>query len=190
MRLPRFVVSRAHLVALFGRLKLSACSRCGHVGALNRHGPMRGYSDTVDAIVVRGWRFYCSNRHRRRGCGRTTSVWFSAMLPRFVISGAALFAFVGAAARGWTRRRAWHVHGAARLCLRSGYRLWWRFALAQSHMRNTLLTHSPPPDSIASNPAHQLLEHLCRALPAATGTCAIGDPFAAFQSAFQTDILH
>jgi len=46
------------------------------VGALIRHGYLRGYDDSSpQRRAVRARRLYCSNRQARRGCGRTLSVW-------------------------------------------------------------------------------------------------------------------
>jgi len=54
-------------------LKSVSCPHCRAVDNLNRHGFLRGYAEEGSDRVVRCWRIFCSNRGRRRGCGRTHS---------------------------------------------------------------------------------------------------------------------
>ena len=94
-------------------VKLMRCPVCGKVGALILHGPLRGCCGCARWGRVRGQRFWCSNRHRRRGCGHTFSMVFSWVLRGRQATAPQLWAFLGALRRGEGLARAWR--GAARL---------------------------------------------------------------------------
>src|SRR5476649_1963438 len=64
--------------AIAERLKQTPCPHCKVVGALIRHGYLRGYDEcNSKQKTVRARRIFCSNRHARHGCGRTFSVWLA-----------------------------------------------------------------------------------------------------------------
>ena len=179
---PGFVQSEAELEEIRFTLKLQRCPHCGHTGALIGHGFLRGYSDSSDERIVRGRRFFCSNRHRRTGCGRTFSVALSRFLPRFIVTALALFEFVRSVVAGSTRYRAWRQLSVT-LSLRSGYRLWQRLGLAQAHLRARLSSLRDPPASSSQQPVAQLMAHF-----EAAGLVS-PSPFAAFQSHFGLPLL-
>ena len=69
-------------------VKQRRCPFCQLIGFLICHGYLRGFSpdcpegsDSAED-ALRGWRFYCSNRGRRQGCGHTFSVLLSRCLRR------------------------------------------------------------------------------------------------------------
>lgn len=163
-------------------LKLVRCPHCGRVGYLIGHGFLVGYAETGQEMLVRGRRFFCSNRYRRRGCGGTFSVVLSDVLVGFIVRAGTLFAFLQAVADGMSRKAAWErVSGA--FSLASGYRLWRRIRVAQGHIKTLLCRQRPPPDSASSEPLVQLLEHLRCVFP--SSEC----PFASFQRCFQAPLL-
>jgi len=180
----RYVAGRQQLDEVLLHAKLMVCPHCGHVGALNGHGFLRGYAETSSVRIVRGRRLFCSNRGRRPGCGRTHSVMLATQLARSVVGTGTLRRFVEAVVEGASRSAAWARFGTG-LCLNSGYRLWRRFDQAQSAIRTTLWRadlHAPP-DSNSSWPQAQLLTHLKAVMPGAA--CA----FASFQVRFQQGLL-
>ena len=72
-----FCRDEAEWAAIVERLKLTPCPHCRTVGTLIRHGVLTGFDDSSSRRTVRARRIFCSNRHRRCGCGRTVSVWFT-----------------------------------------------------------------------------------------------------------------
>jgi hypothetical protein len=171
--------SEAEWTAIVERLKLTACPHCRTVGTLIRHGALTGFDDSSPRRTVRARRIFCSNRHRRPGCGRTVSVWFVEKIRRLSLTTRALWKFLKKAVAG-------SITAAIREtnCPRSDRtfrRIWSRFQRRQSAIRTALLGRGPPPDLPAASSrrpaAAQVLAHLQAAFPHAD--C----PIAAFQQA-------
>lgn len=144
---------------LFG-IKLVACPHCRQTGALIGHGLLRGYAERGSERVVRGRRLFCSNRARRRGCGRTFSVKLATVLAGFLVRTFTLFRFAHAVLGGLTRRAAWIAETCGAFALSSGYRLWRRLGAAQSALRARLSRQAPAPECAAREPLAQLIAHL------------------------------
>ena len=80
---------------LADRLKLTPCPHCKNVGCLIFHGFLYGFDDhSPPRKTVRARRLFCSNRHRRTGCGRTVSVWFADKIRRLSLSTGRLWRFL------------------------------------------------------------------------------------------------
>lgn len=162
-------------------LKLQPCPHCGSVGFLVCHGFLRGY-DEHGEFSVRGWRVFCSNRFRRKGCGGTFSFTLDSVLRRLSISSHTLWGLVCAIAAGAGIKAAWK-NAKTSCSLQTVYRLWRRLKFAQSSLRTLLCRESSPPPCLAANPLTQLLEHIKTVFPNAS--C----PFAALQNRFQRFLL-
>src|SRR5882672_10490253 len=138
-----FYRSAAEWNALAERLKLTPCPHCQVVGALIRHGYLRGYDESSpQRKTVRARRIFCSNRNARRGCGRTFSVWIADKIRRLSLTTGALW--------------------------RTLQRIWQRFDRGQSKIRTALSGRCPPPALSAQpgqRPAAQVLAHLHAAFP-------------------------
>jgi hypothetical protein len=166
---------------LVERLKLMPCPHCNQVGNLNQHGCLYGFDEKHSRRkTLRGRRVFCSNRQRRRGCGRTFSVWCADKIRRLSLTTACLWRFLQLAAAGCLRAAC-----RAADCQRSDRtleRLWQRFRLGQAQLRTALSTRCPPPQMPAptARPAAQVLAHLQAAFPDAD--C----PIAAFQHTLRT----
>ena len=124
--------------AITERLKLTACPHCKTVGTLIRHGSLYGFDDsTPQRKTLRARRVFCSNRYRRRGCGRTISVWLAHKIRRLSLSTRNLWAFLQRAATG-TLAEAIRATGSP-LSGRTWQRHWRRFDRGQSAIRTALL---------------------------------------------------
>jgi hypothetical protein len=164
-------------------LKRMPCPHCKVVGALNRHGYLYGFDDSVPSRnTVRARRVFCSNRQARPGCGRTFSVWYADKIRRLSLTTACLWRFLQRAVAGSLCAALSAVH--CHLSDRTWQRVWKRFHLAQSRIRTALLARCPPPElpprsppPPAHRPAAQVLAHLQAAFPKAD--C----PVASFQHA-------
>lgn len=176
-QLKRFVATERELELSELDIGLWACPHCNKSGTLIGHGYLRGYAERGSELVVRGRRVFCSNRHRRAGCGRTFSVKLSTVLSGFVVRTLTLFCFATAVLGGLTRRAAWLNAAAGALSLSTGYRLWRRLSAAQSALRARLCREAPAPTSMVREPLAQLVQHLA----VAVGGERV-DLFAAYQS--------
>lgn len=181
---PRFVKSETALGEVLFGIKLTACPHCKRTGALIGHGLLHGYAEHGSETIVRGRRFFCSNRGRRPGCGRTFSVKLLTIVRGFVVGTLTLWCFTQAVLAGLTRRAAWLREASGALSLSSAYRLWRRLCAAQSGLRTRLCREAPAPNCAASEPLSQLVQHL--------GVVLGGDEadlFAAYQSRMQRDLF-
>lgn len=162
--------------------KAMTCPHCGLYGTLNAHGWLRGYAEIGSGRVVRGRRWYCSNRFRRPGCGRTWSVLLSHVIAGFTVTTTTLARFVGAVVGGACRSAAWRGVQSG-MTLSSGYRLWRRIDRAQPALRTLLSRGSPPPASTSALPMAELVGHLNAAL--SSEECVLGH----FQLRFQRGLF-
>jgi hypothetical protein len=173
-------------IALVERLKLTPCPHCRAIGTLIRHGSLHGFDDqTPPRKVLRARRVFCSNRHRRPGCGRTVSVFLAETIRRSSLSARTLLAFLRhAVAKG--------IAGATRavktpLSGRTWQRVWRRFDLAQSRLRTALRGRGPPPEGpfppLRRPAAAHVLAHLDALFPHDES------PIAAYQQATQSGFL-
>jgi len=178
-----FCRDEAEWAAIVERLKLTPCPHCRTVGTLIRHGVLTGFDDSSPRRTVRARRIFCSNRHRRCGCGRTVSVWIVHKIRRLSLTTRTVGAFLKHAVAGSIAAAIRATH-----CVRSDRtlrRIWTRFQRAQSAIRTALLSRGPPPlwppDGPAASSrrptAAHVLAHLQSTFPQAD--C----PVAAYQQA-------
>ncbi len=185
MRYPKgkkYLSTEAEQYQFLLGIKWILCPHCGRVGYLNGHGFLRGYAEDGQAMVMRGRRFFCSNRYRSQGCGGTFSVLLADMLVGFMVRTRTLFAFLKGVADGLSRKAAWES-AAPTFTLEGAYRLWRKLGEALPHIRTLLSRQRPPPASASAEPLVQMLEHLLGVFPSAD--C----PFASFQAHFQVPLL-
>ena len=141
-----FYRSDEEWIAIAERLKQTPCPHCKAVGTLIRHGFLRGFDDSnPQRKTVRARRIFCSNRHARRGCGRTFSVWLADKIRRLSLTTALSVALPP------TRRRRQHRSPPSApptaICSdRTWQRIWKRFDLGQSKIRTALSGRCPPPE--------------------------------------------
>lgn len=170
-RLPKFVRDESELSTSALNPKLHRCPHCGRAGTLVGHGSVRGYAHDSSCRIVRGRRLLCSNRHRQRGCGRTTTILLASMLARRVANTSTVSAVVGAS------------RTAIQLSKRAVTRLRRRWRHASPLLRTRLSSLRSPPQTATADPLTQLLEHL--RLVFADARC----PFEAYQLHFQAHLL-
>lgn len=178
-----FYRNAAEWNAIAERLKQTPCPHCKVVGTLIRHGHLYGYDESSpQRKTPRARRVFCSNRNRRRGCGRTVGVWLANKIRRLSLTTGCLWKFLQRAVVGSIAATIRAI--PCRLGFRSMQRVWKRFDLGQSQIRTALLGRGPPPElpteSSRRPAAAQVLAHLQAAFPNAD--C----PIAAFQHAMRT----
>jgi hypothetical protein len=163
-------------------IKWFCCPRCGKTGFLIGHGFLRGYSASGQGRVMRGFRFFCSNRFRKTGCGRTFSVLLSEFILGFMITAPILWSFVQGLEKGLCASAAW-CSMAGGFTTNSGYRILRLITNSQSRLKSFLCRVRPPPACDSENPLLQLAAHFRTVFPASS--C----PFASFQEFFQESLL-
>ena len=181
---PRFARDDSGLTDALLGIKLVGCPHCRRSGALIGHGFLRGYAERSSSEVIRGRRFFCSNRALRWGCGRTFSVALMNVLGGFIVRTLTLFRFAQAVLGGLTRRAAWLCAARGTFALSSGYRLWRRLQGAQSALRTQLSREAPAPLCAGREPLAQLLAHFRAVLGEGEA-----DLFAAFQAHAQVALF-
>ena len=179
----RFVRNELALARERRLAKQRSCPHCNAIGALNGHGPLRGYDAFGNPGQVRGHRLFCSNRGNRPGCGRSVSVWVGRFVPRFSVQTGVLLRLLMAVLQGGSTRDSLAQADPHGLSERSGYRLFSRLLRAQSHLRTRLCERGPSPPSQSAAPFAQLLSHFRSVLEAPD------DLFQEFQCAFQMDLF-
>ncbi len=165
---------------LLSGLKLRPCPHCRKPGSLNAHGFLRGYG-LGSSRIIRGKRIFCSNRGRRKGCGRTHSLFLPNIIPTFSILAILLWSFLFLVLSGKSRRQAFRNTFPFKNISRA-YSLWKRCLQSQINLRLALSTLCQPPLSTQVNPWLQVLEHLQLAF--SHSPCPIGDFQTTTQLAF------
>lgn len=180
----KFYKSQEDFRQIYLGLKQTTCPHCKLSGYLNLHGYLRGYDEkTCAGKVIRGHRIFCSNRNKRRGCGRTFSILALNILKKFIIRAYSLWKFLKNIAQGKDKKRSLSSLKVS-FSTSSVYRLWKRFCLAQTKIRMLLLRLCCPPILTKSRqPAIQTILHLKSAFR--NTSC----PISAFQDYFQAYFL-
>ncbi len=163
-------------------LKMKECPNCGQIGFLICHGFLRGYSTDGQEIVIRGHRYFCSDRFRKKGCGRTFSVLFPYHIRDFMVTASILWSFLIQIENGLNTKAAWETV-AGGFCVESGYRILKKLHIAQSRLRLFLCKERSPPFVDFKEPLLQLAAHFRTIFP--LSSC----PFSSFQIHFQEPLL-
>jgi hypothetical protein len=159
------------------KIKAAGCPHCRHPSSVLSHG----FLQAASGDDKRGMRFFCSARGSNKGCGRTFSVLWNAVIPRCSLLPGQILTLVRAVAHRPSIHGAWYF-GRFSFSLSSAYRWIAKWLELTSHIRTALCAKIPPPGKADSLPDPYTLHHLSAAFPKAL--CAI----AAFQLDLQTAI--
>lgn len=145
IKIKRFYRSSQDFQQFYFVLKQMNCPHCKISGNLNLHGYLLGYDEkSCCGKVIRGHRIFCSNRNKRRGCGRTFSILALNVLRKFIIRAQSFWRFLSNMAKGKNKRNALRSLNIS-FSSSSAYRLWKRFSLSQTKIRLRLLNLCKPP---------------------------------------------
>jgi hypothetical protein len=165
---------------LLAKLKMILCPHCMRVGALIKHGFLRGYDPNhLRNKTVRAARVFCSNRRRATGCGRTFSVWIAQRIKHLFLSAESLWQFLKAAVDSGNKLQAFRNLNCG-LSDSAAYHIWRRFSNAQPAIRTALIGLCKPPQMVSDCPAKLTLAHLAEAFKGHSHS-----PIAAFGLALQ-----
>lgn len=167
MHPPRFAPDETALARLGLQAKHWRCPHCGRTGTMNAHGSLRGAAETLPGKdALRGRRFFCSNRGRRPGCGRTWSVVLSQVLRYAIVRTASLWRFCRGWLSGLSVLSAWE-QARGGFSIESAYRWARRWRRAEPALRTRLFRGREPPGDLVA---------------AITGAYGPADPLALFQA--------
>lgn len=134
----------------------ATCPHCGRRGTLIRHDYIWYSGGKQNGM--RGKRVYCdSHKAKRKGCGRTFTLWLSDTLRGRCLRAAALMQFILGLLAGSSTWKAWR-DAETGMSVRSGYRTLKWLEENQSVVRTELFGLSPP--SLNSKEKTPLLETL------------------------------
>ena len=158
------------------------CPLCGRKETLNRHSRLQVKPVEKNAgASQRGQRVFCSNRGRRGGCGRTFSIFLSAVLPRHSLRAPVFWNLLHKLLKGSSMKAAVGVACAQVFSLEGAYRIVRAMRRRLDGVRTLLCAKAPPPASVQPDPLLQTVEHLQYIFPEnAPG---------AFQTCFQKPFL-
>lgn len=156
----RICSSKNDVDEMLAKLKATPCPHCKCVGALIKHGFLRGYDQfhQLDK-TVRATRVFCSNRHRASGCGRTFSIWIADRIKHLLLSANSLWQFLTSAVCSGNKLQAFRDLNSG-LSDSAAYHIWRRFLYAQVAIRTALASICEPPQIVSDCPAKLTLAHL------------------------------
>lgn len=181
---PRFIRHFDQLQLIDSIHKLFRCPHCQCVGALIKHGWLRGLGPAGWIKGIRARRLFCSNRGSRPGCGRTVSIFFDCVLKHLSLTSCLLWRFL-TASLNMSIKAAWEsLPAAASRSLTTAYRIHQRVCRLMPSLRTDLSRIHPPPESgTGDNPFSALVAHFELLVgpddPGAADPAA--DPVATFQ---------
>ena len=158
------------------RLKQRECPHCRIIGNLILHGYLKGYAPGRYAeFCNRGHRVFCSDRGRRKGCGRTFSILLSIFMKRFTFCTKRIHSLLKNIMNGFGPTGNYQKT----VSVSSVYRIKKLFKINQHHVREKLFQIGPPPFCDTHDPILKTLKHLALCFPDRN------DPIRAFQLHFQ-----
>jgi hypothetical protein len=159
--LPEHFICMAEFSQDGQNVKLERCRHCGKTGMLILHGYMYGYDEYRDTRVIKGRRVFCSNRNRRRGCGRTWSCRIIDFMHRTLITTGIAWQFLLFILSGMTIEKAYGaLDPACVLSLSTFFRFWTRFKRALHHIRTYLAGHYSLAPVHERSVMHETIRHL------------------------------
>ncbi len=146
---PRYVSDLAALSRLGDLVRSWRCPHCARSGTLNAHGALRGGAENLPGKdAVRGRRFFCSNRGRRPGCGRTCSVLLAQVFRGASVRTGSYWRFCSARLSGLGVLAAWE-QARTGFSLESAYRWWRGWPRGAAALRPHLWRGREPPGRLA-----------------------------------------
>jgi hypothetical protein len=184
IKVKKYYSKEEELNQFYQKLKLIQCPHCKLIGCLILHGFLYGYDEKIyNKTINRGKRFFCSNRNKRKGCGKTFSILKSNIIKGFIITTNSIWKYLNNLTKGISKKEAFNytkiIHTDSTI-----YRLYNRFKLSQHNIRTLLTRISRPPQlKKTTKPVIQTILHLKDAFR------EYNCPITAFQYTFQTSFL-
>jgi len=179
----RFCGPVEDVTAIAMKLKLEPCPYCHLIGCLILHDWLKGYTEASAMRQRKGKRVFCSDRNRRRGCGRTFVVLLSGYIRRIRAGVRTIWNYLSNVAEGMDKRNAFRL-ASLHFSDSTIYRIWVRFKRRQSYLRSLLFRKAPSPtQSSSADPCVETIRHLQAAFP------DVPNAVKAFQTHFQASFL-
>lgn len=166
-------------------LKFQPCPHCGISGMLILHGYIYGYNEYRSRRVIKGRRIFCSNRNRRKGCGRTVSYRFTEFIRRTIASSATAWNFFSSILHGSSIEKAYNsIDAEYAISLSVFLRLWKRFKLKTPDIRTILADNYTIHKTSVTCPYRETIHHL-----SLLTSDANENPIEIFQEKFQISFI-
>jgi hypothetical protein len=166
------------------QIKQIQCPHCHCYGFVILHGFLYGYpEENINHLIIRGRRFFCNNRRRQSGCGKTFSLLDFNIIRKFVIHANTLWSFLYNVYCGMTKKQAFrNLH--LPFSDTSIYRLYktfhYRLSFLRSHITRIIPSIKP---ANCYHPDIQTINDLIIAFPNEI------NPVGSFQYHFQVSFL-
>jgi hypothetical protein len=130
-------------------------------GMLILHGFVYGYDGYRTTHVIKARRIFCSNRNRRKGCGRTLSYYLIEFLCRTLISARIAWQFLASILSGTSIEKAYDaLDPECVLSISTFYRFWARFKISQYIIRTFIANYYTLSEIPATSPVLETLHHI------------------------------
>jgi len=166
-------------------IKHSPCPHCRRTGNLIYHGYLYGISECRCHQVTRGQRIFCSNRNKRKGCGRTFSCFLAKYIYRSLLSTTTAWEFLKAYRSGLSLEKAYaNLNPLCTLSFNTLLRFWKKFTLNTSEIRTYILNNYSQHHDHFKSHIDETIQHIeqCLYHPRL-------DPLAYYQIQSQTTII-
>ncbi len=182
--MKRFYKTKVEFNAIYETLKQQTCPHCRYRGFLILHGYLYGYSEGYDHNrIKRGHRIFCSNRKKKKGCGRTFSILKAHIIKNFMISANTLWEYFLHVKDGLSLAKAFRESGS-KMVETTIYRIFKKLRYQQPLIRTFLTRVKPPPQiTHTKDPAILTLLHLSHVFK------GFNCPISQFQHYFQTPFI-
>ncbi len=185
MELPKFYRSNASFQEIHNNLKQILCPHCRTPQNLILHGYLYGFDyKTYSKRIIRGHRIFCSNRNRRKGCGKTFSIFLKLFIKNFIVNTKNLWQFLNNITKEKNKTKAFRSLNLP-FSETTFYRLFKRFIIKQHKIRTYLNKMSKPP----KYSHHIKATYIETIIHCSVAFKMQNNPISAFQEHFQISFL-
>ena len=182
-QLPRYYKDETDFSKIQKNLYRYQCPHCLHFGYLILHGYLTGYIDSALVNKQRtGHRVFCSNRYRKRGCGRTICVTPATHMHGSSYSTNLIWMFLCLIHKGFNISQS-HRRLNACCTISWAFNILRRIKQNLPRIRSGLLYYRGPPNHDGDSEIIHTIAHLIHCFPNAS------NPVTAFHLNTQTSLL-
>jgi hypothetical protein len=141
-------------------IKILKCPYCGEYGMLILHGYIYGQNEKRNT-VIKGRRVFCSNRNRRKGCGRTIAYRLANFIHQSFLCAKTAWKFLSEILKGSSIENAYNsLDTSFTISISTLYFFWKKFRHKTDAIRTTLSNHFKLCPSDANCPYRETIFHL------------------------------
>ena len=161
-------------------IKILKCPYCGEYGMLVLHGYIYGQNEMRNT-VIKGRRVFCSNRYRRKGCGRTIAYCLANFIRQSFLCAKTAWKFLSEILKGSSIEKAYNsLNTSYTISISALYLFWNKFRLKTDTIRSAISNHFLLSPSYANCPYRETIFHLEEVF-----SNAYSNPIESYQRQFQ-----